>query len=101
MNRATRNCPWSGELWASYLRSLALLEGYSFEDLVMLKRKAASIPWLSAQITELVKFYFAWMMICKLRISDWDEQIEDVGFLEAELDECLEKAGTGTSDPLL
>jgi len=96
MNRGTRNCPWSGEQWASYMRYLAQVDSYPFEDLVALKEKATSIPWLSAQSTELVKFYFAWITICKLRVSDWDEQIEDVGFLETELDECLDKTGSGT-----
>jgi hypothetical protein len=79
------------------MRCLASLGSYPFEELVTLKEKATSIPWLSAQITELVKFYFTWVTICKVRISDWDEQIEDVTFLEAQLDECLEKVDTGNS----
>jgi hypothetical protein len=78
------------------MRYLAQVDSYPFEDLVALKEKATSIPWLSAQSTELVKFYFAWITICKFRVSDWDEQIEDVGFLETELDECLDKTGSGT-----
>ena len=97
MNRATRNCPWSGELWGSYIRYLAQLASYPFEDLLALKEKVVSIPWLFGHSTELAKFYFSWISICKLRILDWDEQIEDVGFVEAEVDDCLDKVGTGNS----
>jgi squamous cell carcinoma antigen recognized by T-cells 3 len=97
LDRATRNCPWSGELWSLYLRILATTEDYPFEELYALKQKAISIPWLAAQTTALAKIYFAWISICRTRITEWEEQIEETAFLEEELEECLEKIGVGNN----
>jgi hypothetical protein len=91
-----RNCPWSGDLWGLYLRYIAQLEDQPFDTLTKVKSDALSIPWLSQQPTELVKLYLAWICICRMRITDWDEQIEETDFLEEELDECLGKVNTGT-----
>jgi squamous cell carcinoma antigen recognized by T-cells 3 len=98
LDRATRNCPWSGDLWGLYLRVLATTEDYPFEDLYAMKQKAISVPWLSGQTTQLAKLYLAWITICRTRIIEWDEQIEETAFLEEELDECLEKIGTGKTN---
>ena len=93
MNRATRNCPWSGELWGLKLRVLAGTGDYPFEELYALKQKAISIPWLAGQKTELAKIYFASISICLKRIMEWEDPVEEI--LVGELKECLEEMGTG------
>ena len=92
-----RNCPWRGDFWGLYVRYVAQIDGRPFDDLTNLAQRALSVPWLSQQDTEVAKFYLAWISICRLRITNWDEQIEETDFLEDELDECLEKIGTGIS----
>jgi hypothetical protein len=66
----------------------------SFEELIELKSNALSIPWLTQQTTELAKFYLSWIAICRMPITDWDEQIQETTFLDDELDEALEKIDT-------
>jgi hypothetical protein len=101
VNRATRNCPWSGELWGLKLRVLAGSEDYPFEELYALKQKAISIPWLAAQKTELAKMYFAWISICRAQITDWEDPTDEIVVLEGELEECLEEMGTGIPSALI
>lgn len=96
LERAVRNCPWSGDLWSFYLRHTAQSSSYTVDTLIEIKDRAISIPWLTAQETEMVKVYFTWISLCRLRVSDWEEQIEEMTFLEDQLDECLERI-EGTS----
>jgi hypothetical protein len=60
-----------------------------------LKQKAISIPWLAAQKTELAKIYFAWISICQARFTEWEDPDAEILVLEGELEECLEKMGSG------
>jgi hypothetical protein len=90
LDRATRNCPWSGDLWAFYIRFLAQMENYPFENLIGVKEKAVAVP---SQPTELAKFWCVWLSLCRLAVVDWDPLTEEVEFLESELSECLETIG--------
>src|SRR5947207_1850237 len=98
MHRATRNCPWSGDLWSLYLRYQAETD-VPLDSLQQLKERIISIPWITSQPGELAKVYFAWLSICRAQIDDWDNQIEDVAFLDGEVDECLENIGTAFNYP--
>jgi squamous cell carcinoma antigen recognized by T-cells 3 len=93
LERATRNCPWSGDLWAFYIRFLAQMDNCPFGNLITVKEKAVAVSWLSSQPAELAKFWCAWLSLCRLAVVDWDSQSEEVQFLESELSECLETVG--------
>ena len=71
------------------------MESTTLEELASLKEKALSVPWLSEQKMELVKFYHAWLPVCWLTGMGVEDQAERVYFLEAELDDCLERTGAG------
>ena len=96
MERAVRNCTWSGDLWGMWLRHLEQLENSNFDDLIKLKENAISVPWLTSQKPQLVKFYFSWLSICQAEIITLDEESEEQEFLDEELNECLEQIGSGT-----
>lgn len=105
LERATRNCPWSGDLWAFYIRFLAQVDNYPFANLITVKEKAIAVPWLSSQPAELAKLWCVWLSLCRLAVGDWDPQSDEVEFLESELSECLEAVGKSkfcellTADP--
>lgn len=91
LERAVRNCPWSGDLWGFYIRYLAEKD-ISIEDLAAFKNRAIAVPWLSTQKTELVKLYFSWISVCRVAVIDWGEGIKEGElFLRDQLAECLEK----------
>jgi squamous cell carcinoma antigen recognized by T-cells 3 len=98
LDRATRNCPWSGDLGSLYLRYRAE-HGDPDDTLLHLKERLVANPWLSAQPVELAKVYFAWLSICRFEIGDWDEELENVATIDAEVDECVEKIGTAWTYP--
>jgi hypothetical protein len=95
LERSTRNCPWSGDLWGLIIRFLAEQDDYPLGNIAAQKDKAISIPWLSAQKIEMAKLYYAWISICRQAVVDWDDETDEGSFLESELAECLEKTGTG------
>jgi squamous cell carcinoma antigen recognized by T-cells 3 len=97
LERGTRNCPWSGDLWGFYLRYLAQLDDYPLGSLAAIKERATSLPWLLTQKPELAKLYYAWISICRLAVVDWDEDTKEGGFIETELANCLDIVGTGNS----
>src|SRR5438045_9583411 len=53
LDRATRNCPWSGDLWGLSIRFLAQLDSYPLEKIGSLKAKAISTPWMTERKQEL------------------------------------------------
>jgi hypothetical protein len=75
------------------------LDGYPLEKIGSLKAKAISTPWMTERKQELAKFYYAWITVCRLSV-DWDEEIDEHGFLDTELAECLEGIGSGNSSHL-
>ena len=69
------------------------MDNHQFHDLIIVKEKAAGVPWLSGQSDELAKFWCAWLSLCRLAVVDWDSQSEQIEFLESEISECLESIG--------
>lgn len=97
MDRAVRNCGWSGDLWSFNIRFQAQMKDVAFSKLWSYKERAVVQPWLTAQPTELAKVIFAWIAICRLFTEDLYEGIEDITSLEDELEDCLERIGNGNS----
>ncbi|RUP47045.1 hypothetical protein BC936DRAFT_146196, partial [Jimgerdemannia flammicorona] len=77
--RAVRNCPWSGDLWAVYTRVLEI-NNASREDVLVLLQRALSIGLIQIRVDDLVKTLTALCDYEQRRI-DWDK---DGGVTEEE-----------------
>ncbi|KAJ5989415.1 hypothetical protein N7481_004625 [Penicillium waksmanii] len=88
LDRATRHCPWSGNLWSQYLLS-SEREGQSFSKISNIKHKATSTGLLDAGgMEEVLKVHTTWCSYLRRRAffsdsTDEDLDVAQVGILSA------------------
>ena len=96
LEKATRHCPWSGNLWAQYLLA-AEIEKMPFANIGQIKHKATSTGLLDAgSMGEILKVHAAWCGFLRRRAfqegaSDEDADVAEVGIRSAIED--METAG--------
>ena len=96
LEKATRHCPWSGNLWAQYLLT-AEIEKMPFATIGQIKHKATSTGLLDAgSMDEILKVHTAWCGFLRRRAfqegaSDEDADVAEVGIRSAIED--METAG--------
>ena len=96
LEKATRHCPWSGNLWAQYLLT-AEIEKMPFANIGQIKHKATSTGLLDAgSMEEILKVHTAWCSFLRRRAfqegaSDEDADVAEVGIRSAIED--METAG--------
>ena len=96
LEKATRHCPWSGNLWAQYLLA-AEIERMPFADIGRIKHQATSTGLLEAgSMDEMLKVHTAWCGFLRRRAfqegaSDEDADVAEVGIRSAIED--METAG--------
>lgn len=67
LSRATRHCPWSGDLWAQYILS-SEIEACKFQEVEAVKHKATSTGVLeTAGVEETLKVHTAWCSYLRRR----------------------------------
>ncbi|KAJ5888545.1 hypothetical protein N7495_008586 [Penicillium taxi] len=97
LDRATRHCPWSGDLWSQYLLSFER-EERSFTEIAGIKHKATSTGLLDVGgIEEVLKVQAAWCGYLRRRAFlpdslDEDMDVASVGIVSAK--ESLTELGT-------
>jgi squamous cell carcinoma antigen recognized by T-cells 3 len=99
LDRAIRNCQWSGDLWSLNMRFQAQIQTTTFEDLANLKGRAIDNSYLIANPNELAKLFYAWITICNLKAQDVDIPIDDITTVIDEVRDCLERVGPGFDWP--
>jgi squamous cell carcinoma antigen recognized by T-cells 3 len=88
LQRATKNCPWSGSLWSRYILR-AEVEGLSFSEVEQIKHAATGSGQLDRNgMTDVLAVYSAWCGFLRRRAvsetaSDEDVDIADVGLSSA------------------
>ena len=88
LERATRHCPWSGNLWAQYLLA-AEIEKMPFANIGQIKHKATSTGLLDAgSIDEILKVHTAWCGFLRRRAFrdgalEEDADVAEVGIRSA------------------
>ncbi|OJJ48740.1 hypothetical protein ASPZODRAFT_1663690 [Penicilliopsis zonata CBS 506.65] len=88
LDRATRHCPWSGNLWSQYLLS-SEREGLSFSKIADIKHKATSTGLLDAGgMEEVLKVHTTWCSYLRRRAflpegTDEDLDVAEVGIRSA------------------
>jgi hypothetical protein len=91
LQRSTNNCPWSGDLWAFYIRYLGQMDNQSLRTLFEVKESAINNPWLSNQPAEISKFYLTWISICRMSVVNWEDETADtLNFMNTQLEEAVE-----------
>jgi RNA recognition motif-containing protein len=77
LERATRHCPWSGDLWSHRILTLEA-ENKAFEDLEHVKHTATGSGLLEhADLEELIKVQIAWCGYLRRRAFDDPRATED------------------------
>jgi RNA recognition motif-containing protein len=88
LDRGTRHCPWSGNLWSQYLLS-SEREGQSFSKISNIKHKATSTGLLDAGgMEEVLKVHVTWCSYLRRRAflseaTDEDLDVAEVGIRSA------------------
>ncbi|KAJ5248068.1 hypothetical protein N7524_012028 [Penicillium chrysogenum] len=82
LDRATRHCPWSGNLWSQYLLS-SERENQSFNKISSIKHKATSTGLLDAGgLEEVLKVHVTWCSYLRRRAFLSDSTDEDLDVAE-------------------
>lgn len=90
LDRGTRHCPWSGNLWSQYLLS-SEREGRSFATISDLKHRATSTGLLDAGgMEEVLKVHTTWCSYLRRRAFLSDATDEDLDVAEVGIRSALE-----------
>ncbi|KAB2570345.1 putative RNA-binding protein [Lasiodiplodia theobromae] len=90
LERATRHCPWSGELWSHRLLTLEA-EGRSFDEMESVKHSATETGLLDVGgLEELLKVYIAWCGFLRRKAFDARSSEDDVDIAEVGIRSALE-----------
>ncbi|KAJ5574061.1 uncharacterized protein N7459_008488 [Penicillium hispanicum] len=90
LDRGTRHCPWSGNLWSQYLMS-SEREGRSFSTISNIKHKATSTGLLDAGgMEEVLKVHTAWCSYLRRRAFQQDSTDEDLDVAEVGIRSAIE-----------
>lgn len=90
LDRATRHCPWSGNLWSQYLLS-SEREGQSFSTISGIKHKATSTGLLDAGgMEEVLKVHTTWCSYLRRRAFLSDSTDEDLDVAEVGIRSAIE-----------
>jgi RNA recognition motif-containing protein len=90
LDRATRHCPWSGNLWSQYLLS-SEREGQSFSKISGIKHRATSTGLLDAGgMEEVLKVHTTWCSYLRRRAFLSDATDEDLDVAEVGIRSAIE-----------
>ncbi|KAF2458462.1 hypothetical protein BDY21DRAFT_204265 [Lineolata rhizophorae] len=90
LERATRHCPWSGDLWSHRLLALES-EGKDFVEIEGMKHKATETGLLDVGgMEELTKFYIAWCGFLRRRALEEGAEEDDLDIAEVGIRSALE-----------
>ncbi|KAJ5103679.1 hypothetical protein N7532_004208 [Penicillium argentinense] len=90
LDRGTRHCPWSGNLWSQYLLS-SEREGQSFSTISGIKHKATSTGLLDAGgMEEVLKVHTTWCSYLRRRAFLSDSTDEDLDVAEVGIRSAIE-----------
>lgn len=90
LDRATRHCPWSGNLWSQYLLS-SERENQSFNKISNIKHKATSTGLLDAGgLEEVLKVHVTWCSYLRRRAFLSDSTDEDIDVAEVGIRSAIE-----------
>lgn len=90
MERGTRHCPWSGDLWSHRLLTMEL-ENSDFETIERTKHHATSTGLLDVGgMEELMKFYIAWCGCLRRRAFAVAATEDDLDIAEVAIRSALE-----------
>ncbi|KAJ5357363.1 RNA-processing protein HAT helix [Penicillium brevicompactum] len=90
LDRATRHCPWSGNLWSQYLLS-SERESQSFNKISNIKHKATSTGLLDAGgLEEVLKVHVTWCSYLRRRAFLSDSTDEDIDVAEVGIRSAIE-----------
>ncbi|CCJ29191.1 unnamed protein product, partial [Pneumocystis jirovecii] len=82
--RSIKNYPWSGIPWKYYIYILEH-NNYPLQELCAIKDRSISSGTLFHDINEFVKVMEAWCGYCKRRITQWNNNNEEVQYAITEL----------------
>lgn len=90
LERGTRHCPWSGELWSQRLLALEA-EGRSFDEMESVKHRATETGLLDVGgLEELLKVYVAWCGFLRRKAFDARSSEDDIDIAEVGIRSALE-----------
>lgn len=90
LERGTRHCPWSGELWSQRLLTLEA-EGRSFDEMESVKHSATETGLLDVGgLEELLKVYVAWCGFLRRKAFDARSSEDDIDIAEVGIRSALE-----------
>jgi hypothetical protein len=90
LDRATRHCPWAGNLWSQYLLS-SEREHQSFNKISNIKHKATSTGLLDAGgLEEVLKVHVTWCSYLRRRAFLPDSTDEDIDVAEVGIRSAIE-----------
>lgn len=90
LERATRHCPWSGNLWAQYLLS-SERDGQEFSKTERIKHKATNTGLLDVGgMEEVIKVHTAWCSYLRRRAFQADSTDEDLDVAEMGIRSSIE-----------
>jgi hypothetical protein len=90
LDRATRHCPWSGNLWSQYLLS-SERENQPFNIIADIKHKATSTGLLDAGgLEEVLKVHVTWCSYLRRRAFFSDSTDEDLDVAEVGIRSAIE-----------
>ncbi|CAL5866333.1 uncharacterized protein PFLUO_LOCUS541 [Penicillium psychrofluorescens] len=90
LHRATRHCPWSGNLWSQYLLS-SEREGQGFQKISNIKHQATSTGLLDAGgLEEVLKVHTTWCSYLRRRAFLSDSTDEDLDVAEVGIRSAIE-----------
>lgn len=90
LDRGTRHCPWSGNLWAQFLLS-SEREGQPFADISAMKHKATATGLLDAGgMEEVLKVHTTWCAYLRRRAFLSDSTDEDLDVAEVGIRSAIE-----------
>ncbi|KAI2792867.1 hypothetical protein POX_b02910 [Penicillium oxalicum] len=90
LDRATRHCPWSGNLWSQYLLS-SEREGHSFTKTSGIKHRATSTGLLDAGgMEEVLKVHTTWCSYLRRQAFLSDSTDEDLDVAEVGIRSAIE-----------
>ncbi|PNS18104.1 hypothetical protein CAC42_4063 [Sphaceloma murrayae] len=89
LERSTRHCPWSGELWARRLLRVEL-ETKSYEEVENVKHKATNSGLLpTGGLEEILVVYSTWCSYLRRRAFHGHSSEDDVDMAEMAIAQCL------------
>ncbi|KAK9472157.1 uncharacterized protein V1510DRAFT_418125 [Dipodascopsis tothii] len=97
LKRSCKACPWSGELWGIYIRTLERFDS-SASSILEVKDRALDTKLLSLNATEFGYLAVSWLAYVRRSVSDWDSPDESF-LVDNEIHKLQELAVHETPDP--